>query len=191
MTAFDSIAPAYDSAPNPLLALEERYLTPLLPATRGLAVADVGAGTGRWLRRLQAGRTVAIDVSAAMLAYAPPPRVIADAHSLPLADDAFDVVFCTFTLGYAPACFPELARITAKTLIVSDVHPDAVARGWSRMAPHHPYDVKCLTHPSLTRTHWLEPHIGEPERPLFQTRPHLYEAACAHLAIFIGIWNKQ
>lgn len=191
MTAFDSIAATYDSSPNPLLALEERYLTPLLPATRGSSVADIGAGTGRWLHRLQAGRTVAIDISAAMLAYAPPPRVIADAHSLPLTDDAFDVVFCTFTLGYAPACFPELARITAKTLIVSDVHPDAVARGWSRMAPHQSYDVECLRHSLLTRTHFIEPHIGEPERPLFATHPHLYDAACEHPAIFIGIWTKR
>jgi malonyl-CoA O-methyltransferase len=191
MTAFDTIASTYDSAPNPLLALEERILGPLIPDTRGLSVADIGAGTGRWLHRLQASRSVAIDISRAMLAYAPPPRVIADAHSLPFADGAFDVVFCTFTLGYAPACFPELARLTAKTLVVTDVHPDAVARGWSRMAPHQPYTIESLIHPSLTRTHFLEPHIDQPERALFASKPHLYEAACEHPAIFIGIWNKQ
>lgn len=191
MTAFDTIAPTYDSAPNPLLALEERILGPLIPDTCELSVADIGAGTGRWLHRLQAARTVAIDVSGAMLAYAPPPRVIADACSLPLANDAFDVVFCTFTLGYAPACFAELARITAKTLIVTDVHPDALARGWSRMAPHQPYTIESLLHPSLTRAYFLEPHIDQPERPLFASKPHLFDTACAHPAIFIGIWNKQ
>lgn len=191
MTAFDAIAPTYDSVPNPLLALEERYLGPLIPETRGLSVADIGAGTGRWLHRLKGARTVAIDVSAAMLASAPPPRLIADARSLPLADNAFDLVLCTFTFGYVPDCFPELARITAKTLVVSDVHPDAVARGWSRMAPHLPYTIECLKHPSLTRTHFIEPHIGEPEQPLFQTRPHLFEAACVHPAIFVGIWTKR
>ncbi|MEO5926368.1 MAG: class I SAM-dependent methyltransferase [Bryobacteraceae bacterium] len=191
MIAFDQIAPTYDSTPNPLLALEERILTPFLPNMSGLTVADIGAGTGRWLRRVSAARTIAIDRSPAMLARAPQPRILADAGSLPLRDASIDIVFCTFTLGYVPSCFAELVRITGNKLIVTDVHPDAVTRGWSRMAPHVPYALSDLTHPNLTRTHLFEPCIDEPERPLFASKPHLYEPAREYPAIFIAIWNKQ
>ncbi len=188
MTAFDHIAPVYDTTPNPLLALEQRILAPYLPDLRSLTVADIGAGTGRWLHRIQAAKTIAIDSSPAMLSHAPAPRIVADATRLPLLDNSADVVLCTFTLGYAPACFPELARITRHTLIVSDVHP---ARHWTRMAPTLAYSLADLTHSSLTRTHLIEPHLGEPERPLFAAKPHLYEPACEHPAIFIVIWTKQ
>ncbi len=188
MTAFDRIAPAYDIEANPLLALEERILGPILPDMRGLTVADIGAGTGRWLRRIRAGKCVAIDTSPAMLSRAPGPRAIADAAMIPLCDASFDVVLCTFTLGYAPHCFPELARITRRTLIVTDVHPE---RDWTRLAEHHPYSIRDLTHPSLTRTHFREPHIAEPERVHFAAKPHLYEPSREHPAIFIAIWTKK
>jgi malonyl-CoA O-methyltransferase len=192
MTAFDSIAPVYDSTPNPLLALEQRILEPLLPDMRGRTVVDVGAGTGRWLHRIHAAKTIAVDSSTAMLAHAPGPRVVADAQCIPLRDASADVVFCTFTLGYSPACFEELVRITRGTLIVTDVHPDAVARGWSRLAPGpSPYSLIGLTHPSLTRTHLIEPHISESERPLFTAKPHLFEDACKQPAIFVAIWTKR
>src|SRR4051812_30193751 len=103
MTAFDRVAPTYDSTPNPLLGLEERILAPLIPDLNGLTVADVGAGTGRWLRRVQAENAIAIDTSIAMLARAPHQRVIADARGLPFRDASIDVVLCTFTIGYVPS----------------------------------------------------------------------------------------
>ena len=191
MTAFDGIAATYDATPNPLLALEQRYLEPLLPDMRSLTVVDVGAGTGRWLRRLRAAKTLAVDCSAEMLARGSGDRVIADASQLPFQDAIADLVLCTFMFGYAPLCFPELARITRKTLIVTDVHPEATARGWSRLAEHYPYRVEDLSHPGLIRQRLLEPHIAEPERPLFAAKPHLFEPACEIPAIFIGVWTKR
>ncbi len=188
MTAFDSMAAAYDTTPNPLLALEQRTLEPILPDMRDLTVADIGAGTGRWLRRIHAARRIAIDRSCAMLAHAPGQRIVADARQIPLPDACSDVVLCAFALGYAPSCFSELVRITRRTLIVTDVHPE---RGWTRMAPHERYAIADLAHPSLVRTHLIEPHISETERSLFAARPHLFEPACEHPAIFIAIWRKQ
>ena len=52
---FAAWAEVYDNDPNPLLALEERYLTRLLPDIQGKNALDVGCGTGRWLQRLAAG----------------------------------------------------------------------------------------------------------------------------------------
>jgi malonyl-CoA O-methyltransferase len=139
-----------------------------------------------------------------MLASAPPPRFLADATALPLRSNSADVVFCTFTIGYQPGCFAELARITrpAGTLIITDIHPGAIAAGWSRSfrvgddviePAHHPYAINTLAHPSLTRTLLLEPHIGEPERAIFARAGRLasFEAACSPPAIFVAIWSKQ
>jgi ubiquinone/menaquinone biosynthesis C-methylase UbiE len=203
--AYNRIAAVYDVSPNPLLALEQRILMPLFPALEGRLVADIGAGTGRWLRYAQASgaHTVALDVSAKMLASAPPSRVLANAKTIPLRDNSVDITLCTFALGYAPTCFPELARITRAggTLIVTDLHPDALARGWSRtfrvgsevLEPvHHRYDIVELHHPALTCTHLLEPHLGEPEREIFARagKRAAFDAACAHPAIFVALWEK-
>src|SRR6266481_5344122 len=67
---FDLWAPVYDAQSNPLLMLEERCVTPLLPPPSGEDVLDVGCGTGRWLTRLEAlGPTslTGTDCSTAML----------------------------------------------------------------------------------------------------------------------------
>jgi len=204
--AYSRIAPVYDSTPNALRELERRTLTPLLPPLNGRMVVDVGAGTGRWLNHALAngGRTIAIDLSPQMLSAAPSPRILADGTKLPLCDDAADVVLCTFMFGYAPSCFAELARITrwGGTVVVTDVHPDAIARGWSRSfrvgdeviePAHHRYSIEALVHPSLTRTHLIVPHLGEPERSIFESsgKLALFEAAMAQPAIFVALWTKK
>ena len=107
----------------------------------GLTVVDVAAGTGRWARALQrkrGARAIAVDFCHEMLRIAPIPAVQADATHLPLPDASADVVICAFALGYAPACFAELARITRPggMLLVSDVHPEALSRGWTRSFRH-------------------------------------------------------
>ncbi len=70
---FDTWANVYDSQPNPLLALEQRLLGPMLPDVRGLDVLDAGCGTGRWLHQL-AGRSprslLGADISPQMLLLA-------------------------------------------------------------------------------------------------------------------------
>src|SRR5215475_9913621 len=66
-------AEVYDQQPNPLLSLEEDFLSHLLPDARGLDVVDLGCGTGRWLQRLATQgphSLIGIDSSREMLARA-------------------------------------------------------------------------------------------------------------------------
>ena len=137
-------APVYDEAPNPLLALEERYLQPLLPSIKGKRVLDLACGTGRWSSRLLArgtGPLIGIDFSRPMLEEANKKHqlrgrlVAADCYALPFRDSAFDLVLCSFAIGHlrhAESLASEVSRIAAEAadVYVTDIHPSAYAQGW-------------------------------------------------------------
>jgi ubiquinone/menaquinone biosynthesis C-methylase UbiE len=203
--AYRAIASTYDATPNPLTALEHRTLAPLLPDLRNLFIADIAAGTGRWTHYFQShgARTIGTDLCRDMLAYAPHPLAQADNIALPLRSDAFDLVLCSFAFGYEPDCFPELIRIARPggQLIITDVHPHAIRRGWSRTfrvdglliePEHHAYTLDDLRDPRLTLANLIEPHIAEPEREIFTRagKPDAFTAATEHPAIFVVIWTK-
>jgi SAM-dependent methyltransferase len=203
--AYRLLARDYNSRPNPMLALEQRTLEPLLPPLRGAMVVDVAAGTGRWASHCQAkgSRTIAADFCIEMLAGAPPPVVLADANQLPLPDGFADVTVCAFGLGYAPTCLPELARVTRKggLVLVSDVHPDAIRRGWTRTfrcgdevigVAHHRYALGDLVATGLRLNCLREPSFGEPERALFARAGKLpaFQQASRHPAIFVAKWTR-
>jgi malonyl-CoA O-methyltransferase len=199
--AYARLAEGYDSAPNALISLEERTITPLLPDNlKGLVVIDVAAGTGRWaIHCAQRGaRGIAVDLCIEMR-----PAVQADSTRLPFPDASTDVTICAFALGYAPACFTELVRITRPggTLLVSDVHPDALKRGWTRSFRHRgdviqvrdePYDLTDLHAPGLQLSRLLEPHLGPPEREIFEHAGclHRFDEACRPPAIFVARWVR-
>lgn len=136
----------YDGAPNPLLALEERVLRPLIPEVRGKQAVDLGCGTGRWLARLlqqKAALVIGVDLSSEMLARARGKDklegrlVRARCDQLPLRSASADVILCSFTLGYLADLnrfAREVARVAAPGgwVLISDFHPEAHARGWRR-----------------------------------------------------------
>jgi ubiquinone/menaquinone biosynthesis C-methylase UbiE len=187
-------AASYDQTPNPLLALEERCLLPLLPDLAGKRVLDLGCGTGRWLERLLAAEGalgIGIDLSSAMLRVASEKRAIrgrlsrADCLKLPLRDAAFDLAICSFALEHIGE-FGELARecwrVLGKTadLYVNELHPAAYGAGWRTGFRDHQgalqiettshsssETVKAFNHVGFGLAHALECFLGEPERPLF------------------------
>jgi malonyl-CoA O-methyltransferase len=63
-------AEVYDAEDNPLVVLEETKIAPLIGNVIGLAVADIGCGTGRHAIRLAAAgaKVTALDFSEGMLA---------------------------------------------------------------------------------------------------------------------------
>jgi ubiquinone/menaquinone biosynthesis C-methylase UbiE len=144
--AYARWAPSYDKTPNPLLALEERCLTPEMQKLSGRNVVDLGCGTGRWLRFLEdAGvrSLTGVDLSGAMLAEAakkclPSTRLIhSNCTRTPLAGGSADFVLASFLLSYVGdlAEFSrEAARILCSggTIAISDLHPNGHSYGWRR-----------------------------------------------------------
>ncbi len=143
---YDQWSQVYDGDGNPLIALEERMVLPLLTGVRGKRVLDVGCGTGRHAIRLaaQGAQVTAIDFSSGMMGIARgkpgAERVAWIEHDLtrplPLADASFDVVLCALVLDHihdVPAFFRGLGRLCARRagsfVLVTVMHPAMMLRG--------------------------------------------------------------
>jgi ubiquinone/menaquinone biosynthesis C-methylase UbiE len=137
-------AEVYDTENNPLVLLEETHLTPLIGNVSGLAVADIGCGTGRHAIRLAlaGARVTALDFSEGMLdrARAKPgaEAVRFISHDLtqafPLESASFDRVLCCLVLDHIAdlkGFFRELGRICKPTgcIVISVMHPAMMLRG--------------------------------------------------------------
>lgn len=138
----------YDQERNGLIEAEEPRVAALAEQIGPVRVAlDVATGTGRFaLRWARAGATVvALDQSDAMLAVA---RAKAQAEGLPITftmhpieaplpfpSDAFDLVSCGLALCHVAelaGVVREMGRVLRPGghLLLTDFHPEAVARGW-------------------------------------------------------------
>jgi cytosine/adenosine deaminase-related metal-dependent hydrolase/ubiquinone/menaquinone biosynthesis C-methylase UbiE len=192
---FDRWASNYDTSANPMLVLEERVLTPLLPELEGRDVLDAGCGTGRWLHHC-VGRHPAsltgVDISEAMLERAGEKLgAAAKLHctagkKLPVANASTDVIFGSFVLSYMESVegfVEECARVTRSgaMVLLSDIHPTTAAkRGWRRTFRDGQESVELESYPhslqlivAAFRRHGfevvnlLESCFGEPEREVF------------------------
>jgi SAM-dependent methyltransferase len=207
-------ASTYDETPNPLLALEKRYLGPLLPDVAGKNVLDLACGTGRWLRRFLATKpalAVGIDLSAAMLAVAQKEAVTAgrlaraDCLQLPFASDLFDLALCSFAIehiGNLDSLADEGSRVLKQSadLFITGLHPEAYSAGW-RVGFRDGLDairidsrshsmkemVEVFRSAGFELVQTLEFFVGEPERPFFVEagKERSFEAACRVPAIMI------
>jgi hypothetical protein len=127
--------------------------------------------------------------------------------ALPFGDHWADLAICSFSLGYVASldvAFREMAR-TAKRVIFSDLHPDAVRAGWVRSfrAGGRRYDVAHHSH-SLSLIHdsaraaglvpcWsLEASFEEPEREIFERagKGDAFEATRRIPAVLISSWQR-
>lgn len=143
-SGYDRWAPAYDRDGNPLQALEETAFRAAIGDPGGLAVLDLGCGTGRhalWL--VSAGASVtAVDFSDGMLAEArrkPGSKeirfVVHDLHGpLPFPAEAFDLVVSGLVLEHLKSLdgfFQEAHRVLkpAGRGVVSAMHPAMFLRG--------------------------------------------------------------
>jgi ubiquinone/menaquinone biosynthesis C-methylase UbiE len=207
-------AETYDTGANPLLALEERTMGPLLPHLKGKTVLDLACGTGRWLERLfqrGASRGFGTDLSAEMLGVASTKPLLSgkllrsEGGTTPVRDGTVDLTVCSFGLSYMANVSPlarDLGRISRSgaDVFISDFHPEGYERGWKRTFRYkdrvieiasfaHAIKAVCdaFLNAGFTLIHCVEPMIGEPERKLFvQAGKHeLYDSAREWPAIFI------
>jgi ubiquinone/menaquinone biosynthesis C-methylase UbiE len=207
-------AATYDQTPNPILALEERYLLPLLPSIAGKHVLDLACGTGRWLEVLleaKAAHGIGIDLSPAMLDVARQKAAIAgrlgiaDCLELPFKQSAFDLAICSFALEHIAnlsAAAAEWSRVLKPPgdLYISQLHPAAHTGGWRvgfrdrwgamqiEAAPHSSKEIiATFIGAGFELERALECFIGEPERSLFVSagKNRIFDAASKMPAIVI------
>src|ERR1051326_7190087 len=141
---YDRWAAIYDDEGNPLTALEEPWMDTLLGDVRGLAVVDIGCGTGRHAIRLAAAGALvqAVDFSEAMLerarTKAGPSNITFRVHDLakplPFADKIFDRVVCGLVIDHIVdlgGLFREMHRVCRPSglVVVSVMHPAMMLRG--------------------------------------------------------------
>lgn len=144
---FDTWAQVYDEQPNPLLVLEERFLSRMLPNVGGLDVLDAGCGTGRWLQLLASHRPaslVGVDASPQMLQRAiaklgeAATMRLGSCTALPVQNETADLILASFVLSYiesVEAFARELHRVArpGATLFLTDMHPEtAISCNWTR-----------------------------------------------------------
>lgn len=212
-------ARSYDLTPNPLLALEERTLDPVLSGAQDKFVVDVACGTGRWLHKLKARgakRGLGVDLSAEMLEQASRKPLLngslirGHACALPIPNTVADFVMTSFAVGYIEdlrAFARELARVSRPygLVVVSDFHPANHFRRWRRTfrCGSQVYEIRSFARPmeqvcdefgkcGLKLEMRLEPCFGEPERPIFDAygKDHLFQGSRAEPAIFVCIFRR-
>jgi SAM-dependent methyltransferase len=185
----DLWAATYDDAINPLLALEARHLEPLLITLKLNRILDAACGTGRWMKWAARQGIAAFGTDASMpmlrkaIRGARTRACRVETHldactqalltHLPFRNASFDLAICSFALSYVPDPIPvlaELARV-ASLILISDMHPET---NWSRSFKSNgqTWELEHSHHTNLRpaglRQLWqIEPHFGEPERPLF------------------------
>jgi ubiquinone/menaquinone biosynthesis C-methylase UbiE len=141
---YDRWAAVYDHDANPLLGLEGPAVRAAVGDVRGLAVLDLGCGTGRhalWLAEVGASVT-AVDFSEGMLAEARRKPgaaavrfLVHDLHRpLPFASGAFDRVVSGLVLEHLRELgvfFAEARRVLRPggRAVVSAMHPAMFLRG--------------------------------------------------------------
>jgi SAM-dependent methyltransferase len=211
-------APTYDAAPNPLLDLELRSLSAKLAPWNYSRVADLACGTGRWMSfaASKGARVFGVDLCRPMLERAASKSALssrlihATADSSALASASFDLVLCSFAVGFfaEPAnLIREMVRLAVPggRIVLSDMHPDALAAGWKRTfraddalheIGHTPYSESHLlglaASAGLLLSHTYSFSFGPRDRSTFRRigKLHLYEAAAGLPAVWAAIWRK-
>jgi SAM-dependent methyltransferase len=214
---YERWAPIYDRTPNPLLAREERYLTPLLLNLHYERILDVACGTGRWLEKLQIGGSgVGVDCSLAMLRVARTKAAIAAqlagayCESLPFRASTFDLAICSFALGHIrdlALLVHELGRVVkpGADVFISDLHPEAYAQGWRvgfrddiaveiQIQSRAPEEISEEFRSSEFDCLTLESlYLGQPEQPIFARagKAHIFAEACKIPAVLILHFKRR
>lgn len=213
--AFAMWSQVYDHQANPLLSLEERFLSELLPQVRGLDVLDVGCGTGRWLANFVPrfpGSLTGVDSSPEMVARAKKKLgpyatvLVGEVESLPFESCSADLLLASFVASYVPELYRLVAEVRrvvrpGAQIYLSDLHPaTSHACKWRRSFKVGGREVELATHArsvnevitcfeafGFEAVSLLEPPFGAPEQAILRSAGKLaaFHAAEGHPAIYI------
>jgi cytosine/adenosine deaminase-related metal-dependent hydrolase/ubiquinone/menaquinone biosynthesis C-methylase UbiE len=218
---FDIWAQVYDEQPNPLLALEQRFLSQMFPDISGLDVLDIGCGTGRWLQLLASLRPaslVGVDTSPEMLQRASAKLGakstlhLGSCAALPVQNVTADIILASFVLSYLESIDTfarELHRVArpGANIFLADMHPDtAISCNWKRSFKANDMEesiqVRTRSLQQIIETFQscgfelltrIEPGFDSHEKPIFEQNGKLesYAASAKLPAIFILQLRKQ
>jgi ubiquinone/menaquinone biosynthesis C-methylase UbiE len=161
--AYNQWSSAYDSQPgNLMLALDEQIFTELLSDTtiQGKIIADIGCGTGRYWAKImdkKPAKLIGYDISTGMLGMLLKKFPQAETHllineQLPgLADKSCDLMISTLTVAHIPhikAALQEWRRVLKPDgeILITDYHPDALAKGGQRTFRHNDKTIAVRNH---------------------------------------------
>ncbi len=173
---FDIIADKYDrwyesSKSRMYDRLEKKAIGRYLPSSaKGKKLLEVGCGTGHWSRFFSGYgfEVTGVDVSERMIDMAKSKNIpntsfqVADSHSLPFADETFDVTAAITTLEFvndAEAVLREMVRCTRQPggqLLVGVLNAQARLNRNRKQRPESPYMKARLFSPSQLKQ-LLEP----------------------------------
>ena len=192
---YDRWARVYDHDANPLIGLEDPAVQAAAGDVRGLAVLDLGCGTGRhavWMAAAGAIVT-AVDFSTGMLAEARRKPgadavrfVASDLHQpLPFAAGAFDLVVSGLVLEHIrdlAQFFGEARRVLRPDgrAVISAMHPAMFLRG--AQARFTDPESGEIVRPGSVR-HQVEDFVGAAERAGFRVESVAESAADAAFAV--------
>jgi cytosine/adenosine deaminase-related metal-dependent hydrolase/ubiquinone/menaquinone biosynthesis C-methylase UbiE len=213
--AFTLWSQVYDHQANPLLSLEERFMSELLLPVKDLDVLDVGCGTGRWLQRLLPfgpRSLTGVDSSPEMVGCAKKKLrasatvMVGEAESMPLGNSSADLIVASFVTSYIPEIYrlaAEVLRVARPTarVYLSDLHPaTASACKWKRSFKSAGTEVELTSYGhSVTEvidcfegfgfevSLLLEPAFESAEREILQAAGKIeaFHAAAGRPAIYI------
>jgi ubiquinone/menaquinone biosynthesis C-methylase UbiE len=152
--AYDNWALSYDNQPdNLMLALDEALINKIFDATdfTSKIIADIGCGTGRYWKKIldrKPARLLGYDVSERMLDMLTQKYPDAETFLLTnnrlkeLKDESCDIVISTLTVAHIKnieEALHEWARVLKPggEMIITDFHPDALAKGAKRTFRHN------------------------------------------------------
>jgi ubiquinone/menaquinone biosynthesis C-methylase UbiE len=210
--AYDIWAGSYDNQPdNLMLVLDEQVFTELLGmvAISGKSIVDVGCGTGRHWKKIidqLPAQLTGFDVSENMLSKLKQKYPGAISHVItndslqPLEDNSCQLLISTLTIAHienAAAALQEWSRVLQPggTMLITDYHPAALAKGAKRTFKH--YDnvvaIKNYVHTISNAVRLIEKNIDSSMLPYYKKQDAMavYEAWKGTPVIYGLMLTKQ
>jgi ubiquinone/menaquinone biosynthesis C-methylase UbiE len=109
---YDTIAPGYDELYEKEQLHKLQYISHIIKGK----VLDIGAGTGIVAKKFP--NVTSLDPSAGMLQFAPEPKVVAKAESIPFKRDEFDTIVSLTALHHTDIdqVIKEMQRLNPKNI---------------------------------------------------------------------------